>query len=88
VVGGGVLGVEEVVVGLAGAVAGRVAVDGNVVLLVGAPAVLVGAVERSVDTVLLAAVDSLPMPQPLTSAPPASATTSHVDSLGNMISPC
>jgi len=84
VVGRGVLLVEDVVVGLAGAVAGRVAVDGKVVVLVGAPAVFVGVLERPVDAVLTEAVDSLP-PQPLISAPPASATTSHVDSLGNMI---
>jgi hypothetical protein len=88
VVAGDVLVLEGGVVGLAGAVAGRVAVDGNVVLLVGAAAVLVGVLERAVDAVVLAALDSLPLPQPLTSTPPASATTSHVDSLGNMISPC
>jgi hypothetical protein len=87
VVGRGVLLVEDVVVGLVGAVAGRVAVDGNVVVLVGAPAVLVGVLERSVDAVLLVAVDPLLLPQPLTSAPPASATTSHVDNLGNLIPP-
>lgn len=75
------------VAGRAGAVAGRVAVDGNLVVFVGAPAVFVGELERAVDTVVLVVVVSL-LPQPLTSAPPASATTSHVDSLPKMISPC
>jgi hypothetical protein len=77
-VGRGVLVVDGVVDGLAGAVAGSVAVDGRIVLLVGVPAVRVLA--GRVDAV----VDSLVLPQPLMVAPPASATITHVDSLGNM----
>jgi hypothetical protein len=85
VVGSGVLVVAECAgAGLAGAVAGRVAVGGRIVVLVGAAAVLVGALE---DVTVLAAVDSLPPPQPLMSAPLASPTISDVDSLGNMILP-
>jgi hypothetical protein len=78
-VGKGVLAVEDVVDGLAGAVAGSVAVDGRIVLRVGAAAVRV--LEGRVDGV----VDSLVLPQPLMSAPPASAAITHVDSLGDML---